>query len=169
MNRYHPAALTLVTCAASLSLAACSAGITAAAPAASSPAASPSHSASRPAAGSSRSPNTVSVGGSIGRFPIPPGAKVFENATDNKGIVVLLSSVTPAQVYSFYTSALRSAGYKITFNTMATANNNTGAEIEFTGHGYKGTISADSNLATPGASVSGTPTKNFAGITLTPR
>ena len=94
---------------------------------------------------------------------------MFENSDDNKEIVVLLSSVTPTQVYSFYLSALRPAGYKITFNTLATANNNTGAEIEFTGHGYKGTISADSNLATPGASVSGALTKNFAGITLTPR
>jgi hypothetical protein len=167
MNRYRFATLALVTCVAGVSLAACSAGITSAPPAASSPAASTSHPASaRPA---SDAGTTVSVGGSIGRFPIPPGATVIENGTDNNEIVILLGTVTPAEVSRFYTSALPRDGYKITTNTMTTLNNGAGAAIEFTGHGYKGTIGAESGLATTGAGQDVTNGKSLVGITLTPR
>ncbi len=168
MNTHRSAALVLATCAAGLSLAACSAGITSSAtssPAASSRAASRSAAAS-PASGSG---SAVSVGGSIGSFPIPPKAQVVENATENKQTVIILSSVSPSEVSSFYTVALPRAGYKIASNSLATLNSNTGAAIEFTGHGYKGTIGAVSNLPTTGVSLGGVSTKNFVGITLAPR
>ncbi len=163
MNIYRCAALTAVTCAAALSLAACSAGITTSQ-------AAPSQTPSRSATASpTASGGTVSVGGSIGSFPIPAHAKVVENITEGSQTVILLGSVSPSEVSSFYTSALPRAGYKITMNTLATMNNGTGAAIEFTGHGYKGTISAESNLASTGVSVGGLNGKNFVGITLTKR
>jgi len=91
--------------------------------------------------------------------------------TAGKQTVILLGSVTPAAVSSFYMSALPQAGYKITENTLTTVSGGTGAAIEFTGHGYKGIISAESNidLATAGVSMSGVSGKNFVGITLSPQ
>jgi hypothetical protein len=59
---------------------------------------------------------------------------------------------------SFYGSALPTAGYTITENTNATGADINGTAIEFTGHGYKGTIGAVSGS-------SGT----VVGITLTPQ
>jgi hypothetical protein len=166
MNRYRSAAVALVTGAAGLSLAACSAGITSAS-ATPSPTASASHSAaSRPTSGSSSSGSTVSVAG-LGSFPIPARAKVVENATMDKQTVILLGSVSPSQVSSFYSSVLPKDGYKITINTLTSENNGTGAAIEFTGHGYKGTIGAVSNLPAQAPSFAGVNGKNFTGITLT--
>jgi hypothetical protein len=167
MNRYRSSVLGLLTCAAGLSLAACSAGVTSAS-ATSSLTASASHSATaRPSSRSSLSGSTVRVGGSIGSFPIPSGAEVVENATMGKQTVILLGSVGPSQVSSFYSSVLPQDGYKITMNTLASGNNGTGAAIEFSGHGYKGTIGALSNLPSPAPSFAGVNGKNFTGITLT--
>jgi hypothetical protein len=171
MKRYRSATLALVTCAAALSLAACSAGVTQATPATSTTAVSkpassptPSHTASPAAAG-----GTVSLGGSLGNFPLPPGAKVLENATYGNKITLILSSVPPAQVSSFYTSALPHAGYKITSNSSAVIGNSTDAGIEFTGHGYKGLLGAISSVpSSSGASPSGgAVVKNLTGITFT--
>jgi hypothetical protein len=107
------------------------------------------------------------VGGSIGTFPIPSGARVVENVSYGKQIAVILSSIGPARVSGFYTSALPRAGYTITGNSMTTLNNGAGAAINFTGHGYKGTIGAVSgSLASPAASFGGD-SKNLVGITLT--
>lgn len=159
MNGHRSAALALVAGVAALSAAACSAGITVAGPAATGPPA-----ASSPVSGVG---TTVSVGGTIGRFPVPPGATVVENGVDNKKIVIILGSVAPAEVSRFYTSALPQYGYRITTNTMASLGSKTGAEIEFTGHGYKGTIGAVSDLASPGADP-GMLGKDFVGIMLDP-
>ena len=167
MNIYRCAALTLVTCAAALSLAACSAGITSATTAPPTQTQTPAPARSATASQSAVAGTTVSVGGPIGSFPIPTHAKVVENITEGNETVILLGSVSPSEVSSFYAAALPRAGYKITMNTLATMNNETGAAIEFTGHGYKGTIGADSNLATTGVSVGGVNGKNFVGITLT--
>ena len=107
------------------------------------------------------------MGGSIGSFPIPSGAKVVENASYGKQIAIILSSISPAKVSAFYTSALPRAGYKITSKSLATLNNSAGAAIAFAGHGYKGTIGAVSgSLASPAASFGGD-SKNLVGITLT--
>jgi hypothetical protein len=181
MNKYRPAALTLATCAAGLSLAACSAGITTAGPATSSPAASRT-TASAPASGTTSSTpstgstgrstastgrstaRTVRAGGSVS-FPIPPRAEVIDNTTFDKQIEVVIGSVSPQKASSFYTSALPRAGYTITLNTLGTSGGSTMLAIQFTGHGYKGTIGAGSNL--PG--VSGSFGKDFLEITLSRR
>jgi hypothetical protein len=111
----------------------------------------------------------VSVGGPIGRFPVPAGATVVENVTDGKQAVVLLSSVTPSEVSRFYTAELPRDGFKITSNTLVTGNVGgigAGAAIEFSGHGYRGTIGAVTNLPTPAPEFGGS-NKDFVGVTLT--
>jgi hypothetical protein len=185
MNAYRLMAMAVTTCAAGLSLAACTAGITTASPVASrSPATSRTASSSAPAAlhassaASTSSADTVSVDAPIGRFPIPHGAKVLYNSTCDKQVLIELSSVTPAKASSFYISALPRAGYKITGNSLL-ANTGDGlpgsaAQIEFTGHGYNGTITAVSDLgalSSMGPSPAAVPSsiaKNFFTITLTP-
>jgi hypothetical protein len=172
MNKYRYAPLALVACAAGLSLAACSAGVTAAT---STPAASRStgSSASSTASASSSPSNssspgrTVTVEGLISTFPIPAGAKLDENVTDDKTILIFLSTVTPTEVSSFYTSALPRAGYTITTNSVTDLNGVKIAAIDFTGHGYKGAISAASKLPASQVSLGGVSNKNFTGITLT--
>jgi hypothetical protein len=177
--------MTVASCAAGLSLAACSAGITNAKPVTSpsptasrtgsSPTASPSHTTSA----SADSGDTIRVDAPIGSFPIPHEAQVLANGTCDKQIIIELGSVTPSQTSSFYVSELPRAGYKITGNTLLTDTGNTAlpgsvAEIEFTGHGYKGTIAALSNmgaLASMGPSPASVPSdiaKNFITISLTP-
>lgn len=165
MNRYRSAVQVLAPCAIGLALAACSAGITTASSAASShPASSPA--ASRSAAVSSAQASTVTVGGSIGRFPIPPGASVVENAAEGKQIVVIIGSVSPQKASTFYTSALPQSGYKITMNELCT-NGNQGSAlgIEFTGHGYKGVITAASDVT--GISLGPSGSKDVLAITFT--
>jgi hypothetical protein len=159
MNGHRSAALALVAGVAAFAAAACSAGVTSAGPGA----------AGRPAASSPASGGgtTIRVGGTIGRFPIPPGATVVENGVDIKKIVITLGSVTPAEVSRFYASALPRYGYRITTNKMASLGSKTGAEIDFTGHGYKGGIVAVSDLTSPGAD-SGLLGKEFVGIELDP-
>ena len=174
MNKYRSTALALTCCAASVSVAACTAGITTAsttaAPAASRPATSapaPSHSASAAAAASSRAPSgrMITVTGSVGRFPVPAGAKVTENiAIDQKDVVVAFNSVTPANVSSFYATALPRAGYTISGNSVVTQGGGTVAFVFFSGHRYKGDIGALSKAPASEASM-GLGTKNVTTIT----
>ena len=184
MNAYRLIAMGVTTCAAGLSLAACSAGITTASPAASrspatsrtapSPAAATSHPTS-PSASPSPA-DTVRVDARIGSFPIPRGAQVATNMTCDKQVLIELTSVTPSQASRFYIAALPRAGYHITGNIGGTAPGVSGSitEIDFTGHGYQGTIIAVSNLgALPSTSPSparlpSNLTKNFVEISLTP-
>jgi hypothetical protein len=183
MNAYRRMAVAVITGAAGLSLAACTVGISSAGPgtslspsasrAGSSPTVPSSHSAPpqpSPAA-------TVSVNAPISSFPIPAGAAVVYNISCARLISIIVSPVTPSQSSAFYTTALPRAGYKIEDN-ITTADPNTGAaqglaEIEFSGHGYKGTIATMANL---GAEASADPslgtlpsdmTKNVEEITLT--
>lgn len=166
MINYRSAALTLAACAAGLSVTACTAGITtASSPTTSAPA--PTRSASVPAAASSRAPSgrMIKVTGSVGNFPVPAGAKVTENiAIDQKDIVVAFGSVTPANVSSFYATALPRAGYTITGNSVVTQGGGTVAFIFFSGHGYKGDIGALSKAPASDASL-GLGTKNVTTIT----
>jgi hypothetical protein len=53
-------------------------------------------------------------------------------------------------------------------NTFATLNSQAGAEIEFTGHGYPGTIGAGTMLANPSACTGGAFGQDFVTITITP-
>jgi hypothetical protein len=104
---------------------------------------------------------------------------VIGNITCEKETIIELGAVTVAKVSSFYNSVLPAEGYKITGNSMIdTAGDGLSgpaAEIQFTGHGYKGTISALSNfgsqMASAGASTSDLPssmTGNFITIDLIP-
>jgi len=97
---------------------------------------------------------------------------VLENFAYNNQIAIILSSVSPAEASSFYLSALPRTGYKITGNTLVTGSGSvsTGpaSEIDFTGHGYKGTIGAISNVSPP-AGVNLGNGKDLVGINLTSR
>ena len=184
MKAYRRMTVAATTCAVGLSLAACSAGVTTASPAtsrssATSPAASsPAAAASSASPSPTRAADTISVDAPIGSFPIPPSAQVIYNGTCDKQIIIELGSVTPAQASGFYTSALPQAGYKITGNSLVAASGTglpgSAAMIEFTGRGYKGTISAVANmgaLASTGPSPVPVPSsfaKNFLAIALTP-
>jgi hypothetical protein len=163
------AAALAAVCVAGLSLAACSGGITTPSAAPSSPATSPtaapasaaattppastttgSSGATSPPAGSGG--GTVSVGGSLGTFPIPGGATVVDNGTDGANIEIVLTGVTPQQVDTFYTATLPSAGYTITENSTASDASVSGLTIKFTGHGYEGDIGAASGISIAGVS-----------------
>jgi hypothetical protein len=173
MIRYRCAVLALAICAAGLSLAACTAGITSvtSSAAASRLTGSPTSSTASASIRPSSSPSTgriVSVNGSIDTFPIPSGAKVDENLGDGKVIEIFFSSVTPSGVSRFYTLALPRAGYTITLNTLNQANTDAAAEITFTGHGYKGSIIALSELPASDIGIAGVSNKNFTTISLDP-
>jgi hypothetical protein len=166
------AAALAAVCVAGLSLAACSGGISTPSAAPSSPATSPASSpaaagstasattppasgatgtsgTTAPAAGSG---GTVSVGGSLGTFPIPAGASVVDNGMDGSNIEIVLTGVTPQEVSTFYTAALPSSGYTITENSSASDGTVSGLTIKFTGHGYQGDIGAASGISIAGVS-----------------
>jgi len=168
VNTYRNVATALAACAACLSLAACSAGITTASTATT--AATSSSSPSRSAAASSSPASDgrmIEVSGSIGRFPVPAGAKVAENVSTSAGIGIMFSKVTPAKVQSFYIQALPKAGYRVTGNQSFSGSDGV-MLIQFTGHGYKGTVStmatADKSDTLPGLG-----TKNVTSILLEPK
>ena len=171
MSLYRSAALALTTCAASLSVAACTAGVTTATSAATSPAA-PSRSASVAAAASASTAaagRMISISGSIGSFPVPAGAKVAENIGASQQIIVIFSSVTPANVSSFYATALPRAGDAVSGNSVISEGGGTEAIIQFSGHGYKGNIAALSHFSGAGVSVAGLGTKNVSTVELSPK
>ena len=148
MNHHRTAALATAACAAAISLAACSVTTTAG------PASSPAPASS-----------TVSVSGPIGRFPVPPGAQLINDGTDNGHYNIVFGSVSPSEAARFYTTALPRAGYTITSNSSATGESFSGTGIWFTGHGYNGQIGALSSFHIPGISLGG----NTVEITLTPQ
>lgn len=171
MNKHRPAAVTIATCAASLSLAACAVGTTTASKA-TSPAASSrsgpsvSVSASAPANLASR---TIKVGGKVGSFPVPVGAKVAETIVSSQETGIIFDMITPAEVSSFYARALRQAGYTVTTNSVLSQSGNTAALIQFTGHGFTGNIDALSKFTDSTVSVAGLGHKNVTTITFTPK
>jgi hypothetical protein len=171
MNKYRSTALALACCAVSVSVAACTAGITTAsttaAPVTSAPAPSRSVSVARSSSTPASSGRTVAISGSIGSFPVPAGAKVAENVADGKHIIIFFSSVTPANVSSFYSTALPRAGYTISGNSILNEGGVTEAIIDFTGHGYKGDIGAVSHFSGSGPNLPGLGTKNVTTIALT--
>jgi hypothetical protein len=172
MNRYRPAAVALAASAASLSLAACTAGITAASTATTSPAA-PSRSASSASASAPASlaaaGRMIQVGGEVGSFPVPAGAKVAENVASSQETVIIFSMITPAKVSSFYARALPQAGYTVTTNSVVSQSGSTVAFIQFTGHGFKGNIDALSEFTDSTVSVAGLGHKNVSTITFMPK
>jgi len=171
MNKYRSTALALACCAASVSGAACTAGITTAtttaAPATSAPAPSRSASVAAAASNAASAGRMITISGSAGRFPVPAGAKVAENVAEGKHIIIFFSSVTPANVSSFYSTALPRAGYTISGNSILHEGGVTEAIIDFTGHGYKGDIGAASHVSGSGPNVPGLGNKNVTTIALT--
>jgi hypothetical protein len=160
------AGLAAAGCAAGLLLAACSPGTSTASPAAADTTSVPASPAGPARAAGPGS--VVTVGGSIGTFPVPPGASVLSNLpAGGHGVVILLDSVSPAAASSFYSSALPRAGYTITASTRTPPPGAdwSGAAIEFTGHGYTGTIRGLSGQQVQGTSPG---TGDVFEISLTP-
>jgi hypothetical protein len=149
MNPYRTAALAAAACTAAISLAACTVTTTTASP------------APNPASAGS----TGSVSGPTGRFPLPPGAQLINDSTDNGHYDIVFGSVSPSQASRFYTTALPLTGYTIISNTSATGGSFSGTGIWFTGHGYNGQVGALSSFQIPGISLGG----NTVEITLTPQ
>jgi len=113
----------------------------------------------------------LSVSDSLGAFPVPAGAGVAENVTDSGQTFVILSSITPEQASSFYLAVLPRRGFRITSNALVGGDNGGAGSttfIEFSGHGYKGTIGALSNLPSPAPSFPGGD-KNLVEILLAPK
>jgi hypothetical protein len=167
MNTHRSAGLALLACAAGLSLAACSGGGGSASPpasAASNPAVSSSHAAASSPASSVSSGGTVNLGAPVGAFPVPPGAQVIASVTSAGAKEAELGSVSAAEAVSFYTSALPRAGYTIMTNSLSPVGSGAEGALAFRGHGYQGTIVADSVQAT-----SGTSSQNVFVIQLTPQ
>ena len=178
MNSFRPKALALVVGAATVSLTACTAGVTTASSAgsASSPATSPaapslSASAAASSPGPAPSASTVEVGGVLGYFPVPAGAKVADNVVLDEKVIIIFSRITPANVMAFYAAALPQAGYRIASSEMLSLGGGT-ATIEFSGRGYTGEIAAVTNFTaapgTPAANVPGLGHKNVTSVELTP-
>ena len=109
--------------------------------------------------------STVSVSGPIGRFPLPPGAQLIDDGTDNGHYNIVFGSVSPSEASRFYTTALPRAGYTITSNSSAAGDSFSGTGIWFTGHGYNGQIGALSSFRISGISFGA----NTVEITLTPQ
>jgi hypothetical protein len=136
MKKYRSAALALAACAVSLSAAACSAG----SPAASSSTASSAASAS--ASGQVLPSRMLTVKGTVGSFPVPAGAKIGENSGSANSVLIIFGAIAPSDVSRFYAAELPKAGYTVTTNAMETKDGDSGVIIEFSGHGFKGNISA---------------------------
>jgi glucose/arabinose dehydrogenase len=135
-----PAAAQAATGTSAPAAAASAASGAASAASGASAAASGAASAASGVTGAVAGSGTVAVGSSIGNFPIPSGAAGVVNSASGGVIDVVLSGVAPDALDSFYTTALPQDGYTITSNTTGSALGISGAEIQFTGHGYKGDI-----------------------------
>jgi hypothetical protein len=180
MSSYRSAALAAAACAVSLAVAACTAGITTvtrpatrtpstSAPSTSAPAPARSASVAAAASAPASAGRMITIGGSADRFPVPAGAKVASNMGDGQSVEVFFSMVTPENVSSFYATALPRAGYTISINSVVTENGDTAAIINFSGHGYKGTIDAETKALDPGLTIPGLGTKNVTTILLMPK
>ncbi|HJY95869.1 MAG TPA: hypothetical protein VJ371_13015 [Streptosporangiaceae bacterium] len=158
MNTYRSIALVLASCAAGLSVAACSAGTPSAS---SSTASSPASSRSAAPVVSSAVPTTgppiagrmLTVKGKIGTFPIPAAAKIGEDTSGGSSLLVVFGLVAPVDVARFYATALPQAGFTVTSNALLSQGGQSGAIVQFTGHGFKGNIESVAQF--PGTSIAG--------------
>jgi hypothetical protein len=69
----------------------------------------------------------------------------------------------------FYATALPRAGYSISVNSVITENGDTVAIINFSGHGYQGTIDTQAKELDPTVTIPGLGTKNVSTISLMPK
>ena len=182
MNKYRSAALALTACAATLSVAACSSGTPSASSAATgsagtspagtssaapSPSASAAISSAVPTTGAPIAGRTISLNEKLGSFPVPAAAKVAENTGgEGQTVVLVFGKVAPADVARFYATALPRAGFTVTVNSLLSKGGQTGALIQFSGHGYKCTV--DSLTQFPGGNIGGLGTTNVTTIIFSP-
>lgn len=112
----------------------------------------------------------MTFGGTVGNFPIPPGATVLYHGNDGTELQIVLSSVTASEVSTYYAGTLPSAGYTITSNDSGNGTTFSGVGINFTGHGYKGEIGALSGVGinNVGSAIAGTG-GSLVGISLDPQ
>jgi hypothetical protein len=169
MNKHRPTALALAACAASLTVAACSSGTPTASSSTTSTAA-PGQSGSASAAASSPAAavpgRSLAIKGKLGSFPVPAEAKVGENMTAGRGLVIAFGLIAPSDVARFYAIALPQAGYSVTTDETIQKGGDSGAYILFTGHGYRGTI--DSLATFPGPTLAGLGATNVTTIIFAP-
>jgi hypothetical protein len=169
MNTYRSIALVLASCAAGLSVAACSAGTPSAS---SSTASSPASSRSAAPVVSSAVPTTgppiagrmLTVKGKIGTFPIPAAAKIGEDTSGGSSLLVVFGLVAPVDVARFYATALPQAGFTVTSNALLSQGGQSGAIVQFTGHGFKGNIESVAQF--PGASLPGIGATNITTVVM---
>ena len=176
MNKYRSAALALTACAASLSVAACSTGTPSASSASTSPAATSSATASKsaapvvssavPTSGPPIAGRVITVKGKVGSFPVPAAAKIGENLSGGSSLLVVFGLVVPADVARFYATALPQAGFTVTSSSLVSQGGQNGAIIQFTGHGFKGSIESVAEF--PGASVAGIGAANVTTVVMSP-
>jgi len=169
MNTYRSIALVLASCAAGLSVAACSAGTpSASSSTASSPASSrsaqPIVSSAVPTTGPPIAGRMLTVKGKIGAFPIPAAAKVGEDTSGGSSLLVVFGLVAPADVARFYATALPQAGFTVTSNSLVSQGGQSGAIVQFTGHGFKGNIESVAQF--PGASLAGIGATNITTVVM---
>ena len=174
MNTYRSIALVLASCAAGLSVAACSTGTPSASSSTSSPAAtgSATSSPSKPPVISSAVPTTgpaiagtvLEVKGKIGSFPVPKAAKVGENMSGGTSLLVVFGLVAPVDVARFYATALPQAGFTVTSNALLSQGGQSGAIVQFTGHGFKGNIESVAQF--PGAAIAGLGATNVTTVVM---
>lgn len=122
MNVHRAAVTVIACCLATAGVTACSAGII-----------RPGSSSGSPA---SHQDGKVGVGGTLGSFPIPPGATVISKITTSHADLLVLGQVKAEQAAAFYTSVLPGDGYTISTSITGTR----GTVIVFTGHGYQGEL-----------------------------
>jgi hypothetical protein len=169
MNTYRSIALVLASSAAGLSVAACSAGTPSAS---SSTASSPASSRSAAPVVSSAVPTTgppiagrmLTVKGKIGTFPIPAAAKIGEDTSGGSSLLVVFGLVAPVDVARFYATALPQAGFTVTSNALLSQGGQSGAIVQFTGHGFKGNIESVAQF--PGASLPGIGATNITTVVM---
>jgi hypothetical protein len=107
------------------------------------------------------------VGGKVGRFPVPAGAKVGENISTSNEIAIMFAKVVPATVSSFYAQALPKAGYTVTGNSSASEGGGM-ILIQFTGHGYTGEVTTFAKAAA-NETLPGLGTRNITAIIMQPK
>jgi hypothetical protein len=169
MNTYRSIALVLASCAAGLSVAACSAGTpSASSSTASSPASSrsaaPVVSSAVPTTGPPIAGRVLTVKGKIGTFPIPAAAKIGEDTSGGSSLLVVFGLVAPVDVARFYATALPQAGFTVTSNALLSQGGQSGAIVQFTGHGFKGNIESVAQF--PGASLPGIGATNITTVVM---
>jgi hypothetical protein len=169
MNTYRSIALVLASCAAGLSVAACSAGTpSASSSTASSPASSrsaaPVVSSAVPTTGPQIAGRMLTVKGKIGTFPIPAAAKIGEDTSGGSSLLVVFGLVAPVDVARFYATALPQAGFTVTSNALLSQGGQSGAIVQFTGHGFKGNIESVAQF--PGASLPGIGATNITTVVM---